>query len=105
MYMYIYVMWTKKIESYFIAIDSLFQRLLVGLLVEFIDWLYYCFLQKRFPQPVNQVFSYTMCTLLYLSRLMTQLPAQTHLHKDNKQNHCRLGKNVNMKLRFRRGLP
>ena len=34
--------------------------------------------QKCFPYLVNQGISYIMCTLLYLSGWMTQLPAQTN---------------------------
>ena len=67
----------KKFESLFS--DGLtFQTFTVGLLVEFIDYLYHCELQKRFPRQVNQGFSYIMRTLLYLSGWMTQLPAQMH---------------------------
>ena len=61
-----------------LAIDSSLQTFTVGLLIEFIDYIYHCFLQKRFPRRVNQRFSYIMRTLLYLSGWMTQLPAQAH---------------------------
>ena len=78
-------------------------------------------LQKRFPCRVNQGFSYIMNTLLYLSEgqhnyghtnssvsivilkidLGTSLGSKsttvTIFKPDNKQNHCRLGKNVNMR--------
>ena len=50
-----------------LAIDSPLQTFTVGLLIEFIDYIYHCFLQKRFPRRVNQRFSYIMRTLLYLS--------------------------------------
>ena len=60
------------------AIDSPLQTFMVGLLIEFIDYIYHCFLQKHFPRRVNQRFSYIMRTLLYLSGWMTQLPAQAH---------------------------
>ena len=36
-----------------LAIDSPLQNIAVGLLVKFIDQLYHCFLQKRFPRRVN----------------------------------------------------
>ena len=69
-------LWTKKEFESTLAIDSPFQTFTVGLLVEFIDWLYHCVLQKHFPRRVNQGVSYIMRTLLLLSGWMTQqLPA------------------------------
>ena len=41
-----------------LAINSPFQTFAVGLLVEFIDLFYHCFLQKRSVRRVNQGFSY-----------------------------------------------
>ena len=49
------------------VIDSPFQTFAVGLLIEFIDLLYNCTLQKRFPHCVNQGFSYIRYILLYLN--------------------------------------
>ena len=103
-----YVCGQKKIELYFS------DRLTHGRTSrQYTDLLYHCFLQKCFLHRVKQGLSYIMCTLLYLSGWTTQLSAQTlgkyrHLvslgskstyrRPDNKQNHCKLGKNVNMRL-------
>ena len=46
---YIYVFCGPKKLNHTLVIDSPFQTFMVGLLVEFIDLLYHCFLQKRFP--------------------------------------------------------
>ena len=99
--------WKEKILNHTLAIDSQFQIFAVGLLFEFIDYLYYCFLQKCFPRRVIQGIPYIMCTLLYLSGWMTQSPAQMHrkvssfskleLASEKGQNPCKLGKNVNMR--------
>ena len=62
LYMYIYVCGQKT----FLAIESPFQTIAVGLLVEFIDSFYHCVLQKCFPRRVNQGFSYIMHTLLFV---------------------------------------
>ena len=51
-----------------LAINSPFQTFAVGLLIEFIDLLNHCTLQKRFPHRVNQEFSYIRHILLYLSK-------------------------------------
>ena len=53
---YICVCGPKKLNCT-LAIDS---PLMIGLLVGFIDQLYHCELQKRFPHQVNQAFSYIM---------------------------------------------
>ena len=56
----------KKLLNHTLAIESPFQTIAVGLLVEFIDSFYHCALQKCFPRRVNQGFSYIMHTLLFV---------------------------------------
>ena len=46
----IYVCGRKKYLNRTLPIDSPFQAFAVGLLVEFIDYLYHCALQKRSPR-------------------------------------------------------
>ena len=78
-YVYIYNMFVdqNKFEWYFS--DRLtFSNICGSFLVEFIELLYHCFLQKQFVRQVNQRFSYIMRTLLDLSGWMTQLPVQMH---------------------------
>ena len=69
MYICIYVMFVdeKNNLNRTLAIESPFQAFAVGLLVEFIDYLYHCALQICSPRWVNHGFPYLMCTLLYLS--------------------------------------
>ena len=71
-------LWIKNIFDRTLAIDLPFQTFVLGLLLEFIDLLYHCFLQNLFPRRVNHRFSHLMCTLLYSSGWMTKLPAQSH---------------------------
>ena len=69
LYIYIYIYMYMTPQKVWMA---LYRRLTflntrAKLLVEFLDQLYNCTLQKRFPHRVNQGFLYLMCTLLYLS--------------------------------------
>ena len=49
-----------------LAIDSPFQTFAIRLLVEFIDLLYHCFLQKRFLHRVNKGFAYNAHLALFI---------------------------------------
>ena len=73
-----YVCGPKKNMNRTLAIDSSFQTFTVGLLVKFIDYLYHCFLQKRFPRRVSAVPSVLLVShfsqAVTLSDLISILP-------------------------------
>ena len=68
-------LWTNFFLNSTLAIDSPFQTLAVGLLVELT-------LPLLSPETLSSLSKsrifYLVCTLLYLSGWMTQLPAQMH---------------------------
>ena len=60
----IYIIYICGFLKLYISVRLTFQTFAVGLLVEFIDQLYHCAFQKRFPRRVDQGFSCIMHTLL-----------------------------------------